>query len=592
MSSITIESTTHEQVRGLRRTAAVLTPVNIVIFLSHILVIAALIRSTTPHVPFMDEWEMVDMVHLTVQGKLHPSDLWANHGEHNLTVARLINLPLIVLTDWNRQAMMLVNLGIAIASLGFLLLTLRATSGKWASWLALPTTVLALSFAQFENWLAPFQLTFIATGFSACCCTWAFAHRRVSRARFGIALVSALIGSYASLAGMVLWVAFLPAVWWSGKRRLALWLPAGGVVAVSLALGQLAVAGRYEQSGTPLQYAVFALAYLGLPITYPFAPLAFALGFLSLIPIVATLYICWHTGELSRRLGGWFGLLLFAGGCAAMTTLGRGPGLGSLTSRYLIFAALWWIAGFVFIAAALEQGLPGAWHKPSLAYLHLLGMLVFTGLVGANWGGFLDARTFQLAQRQHENCVLHFATADDSCLRIAYPVAETLRVRAAYLAQDQLGPFTPHVGNSDTLPRVSTQSLDAVAGRTPASSATLASIDWCQVLVSRPHQEPVIVPARSPLAIGGWAVDTATGTAATGVVIVLDGQPIALADYGVEMPDIGGIYGNPPYPGARFRATIPQSALTPGRHIVTIRVLANDNHQYYTTAQQIPIEVR
>ena len=122
-----------------------------------------------------------------------------------------------------------------------------------------------------------------------------------------------------------------------------------------------------------------------------------------------------------------------------------------------------------------------------------------------------------------------------------------------------------------------------------AAAPTRAAIIWCHVVTGAVHQEPVVLPPGSPLAIGGWAVDDAAGGPAAGVTIAIDGVPLLDAEYGGETP---GWFAPQPYPASGFRAIVPAADLTPGRHTVTIRVLARDGRHYYAPSQRVLLDVR
>jgi hypothetical protein len=226
------------------------------------------------------------------------------------------------------------------------------------------------------------------------------------------------------------------------------------------------------------------------------------------------------------------------------------------------------------------------------ALLNIGGPLMLVGLLGSNVLNVEQAAAFQRTQRDAEDCVVNYQTASDACLGIFYPAPDTVRLRASYLAENRLTAFR-NIGadreSGDIFPP--SQPFDA-AGLIPANGATLASIDWCQVMVSRPHSQPVVIPPASPIFIGGWAIDQAAGGPARGVVVDIDGQTRFLASYGFAGQDVAGRYGDPPYERSRFRAVVPAGTLSPGVHTLTIRVLAADGLHYYSHPQQVRFEIR
>lgn len=72
--------------------------------------------------------------------------------------------------------------------------------------------------------------------------------------------------------------------------------------------------------------------------------------------------------------------------------------------------------------------------------------------------------------------------------------------------------------------------------------------------------------------VGGWAIDSATtvGTAISSVQILVDGNAVGLANYGVNRPDVCIVYpGRPGCPNVGFQYSLNTSTLAPGSHTVT-----------------------
>ncbi len=150
------------------------------------LALLTFIWTQTPLVPWGDEWAMVPLLQHADAGTFSFADLWALHNRsHRIVLPRLTNLLLIDATHWNRQVLMTFDLGVALIAGALIFACVYATLRKrrMAMLLVAPLSLLYLSFAQYENWILPWQLTFIATilGVSLCSMASADATRWIPR---------------------------------------------------------------------------------------------------------------------------------------------------------------------------------------------------------------------------------------------------------------------------------------------------------------------------------------------------------------------------------------------------------------------------
>jgi hypothetical protein len=201
----------------------------------------------------------------------------------------------------------------------------------------------------------------------------------------------------------------------------------------------------------PFDELIFAVVYLGAPVGFPFPSLDLMAGLLSLGLFVYAVALCRRHTTL-RRIDVWICLAIFVLVCDQVTALGRTVGY-SLSSRYLAFSGLWWVALFVMSAVALEpissvrKGTPRSAGRPRrglifsrtcLAVLILAGL----GLVLANASGLAIGVWWQDLQRANQDIVVQYASAPDSCLSLYFYMPATLRQRAAFLAHNHLAIFS------------------------------------------------------------------------------------------------------------------------------------------------------
>jgi hypothetical protein len=447
-------------------------------------VILWLIWNRTPDVPFWDEWAFVDLTRGVDQGTLQLKDLWAFQNEHRILIPRLIDLFLIQVTNWNRQVEMTFDLGIGVLSLLLMIRCVGQASGerRRTMLLVLPISLLMLSISQFENWLASFQIAFIATVIGVTLCMVGFTSRSMSQRSFGLAVVGALIASLSSLYGLATWIAFLPRVWSAGLKHVLLW---GLFATVVIATYLIGFPTPPKATVLPIDVVGYGLAYLGSPLAYwnsGLAQVAACVGIGLMIVNCVTLRLLAKDVSAVDR---WVCLALFALACAGMTALGREPYLGipqAMTPRYQAFSSLLWVALFVVgsmvtsphARADTEQGRRLLRSLTRIVVLCnvLCLTLVFLALIRTNLISVKAANGWLVVQLQNQQCVFNYARAPDTCLSFFLPQPSEAHSRAGYLEQHHMaifGHYAPEPG-AITVPsdynvyRISSSSVQMTAG--------------------------------------------------------------------------------------------------------------------------------
>ena len=303
-------------------------PLALAVPAGQLLALLWVIWTRTPTALWWDEWETVTLVQRANQGTLTFADFWALHWHtHRLVISRLIELTVIELTHWNRQVQMSVNLALALASAALLFACVRltlqpaaatataqaapprlaalrpeATPRAWWGWaLVAPLSLLLFSFAQYGDWFAPFQLAFIATVFGVALCLRALVAAPVGWGKWGLAVGGALFATLSSAAGLSVWVAFLPSVARSGRRRLALWVGLAGVVWTAYLYNY----PHYFAQPAPLLVPSYVLAFLGAPVAYPDPYRSEVAGLLGVVLLAANIATYWRLHGNVRAILGW-----------------------------------------------------------------------------------------------------------------------------------------------------------------------------------------------------------------------------------------------------------------------------------------------
>jgi glycosyltransferase involved in cell wall biosynthesis len=408
--------------------------------------ILLMIWTHTSHVPFWDEWETVTLMQHFTSGTLTWNDFWAFHNEHRIVIPQMLDLGLILVTHWNRQLEMTFDLALSVAEWALLVISAhRGLRSKALSILALaPMSLAIFSLTQFEDWLWSYQITFICTVLGVALCLWGLTSPRAKWPVFVVALIGAVVAALSSLGGLVVFVAFFPAVVGLGYKKTIAWL----VVAAAVIVPYMRGFPHSVPINISLSTIEFWVTYLGAPAGIPSVKVSFAAGAVSLALAVANVLYYWVREKRITPLLPWIGLGAYAIGLALITSFGRGAdaGLGvALTSRYQVFAVLWWVA----VIYLLLLNLKGAWMQiaraesdsPSLTRVSpwiisantLMLVIATLALTWANWQNVPNMEAYQYTQLQTESCVVNAYYAPASCLLRFYPSATILQQRADYL---------------------------------------------------------------------------------------------------------------------------------------------------------------
>jgi hypothetical protein len=549
----------------------------------------------TSRVPYSDEWETISIVMKAKTGHLQFLDFWELHNEHRILIPRLIDLILIEITRWNRQIEMTFDLALASMTLVLLVMCIRKTVGSTNATLLLlvPISLLYFSFSQGEDWFAPFQIQFYLTTFGVALCMCGFSFPRSRIRAFTVAVLGALIASYSSSHGLIMWAAFLPFVWMRGWLYTAAWVAIALAVIAPYLVGFHSAASSFQ----PFTIVSYVLAYLGAPIGSADVTGSQWLGVAGLIFLSVDLVLYLSLKRELTSILNWICLGLFALGSAGITAWGRSS-LGvaqALASRYQAFSVLWWIAVVVvgWLATiqlwrdAATRRRYSAFSLPRLAIAANASLVLLTavGAVKTSQTGYEAALAAQSVLRANESCIRAYATAPDSCLELYYPIPSLLAARSSYLARERLNIFVeserPLTVRSTAprhlirLQRTTQLAIDAVAGQS----------------IEQAKGRPLVVQRWRPIDIGGWAIDARSGLTAGTVFVLVDGQRTFSAQYGWQRPDVARTLGVPTYVQSGYDCIIPAGALQDGNHRIQIRVLTHDLRAYFEPSGSVSIKV-
>ncbi len=228
-------------------------------------------------VPYYDDWNFTGaMLDQWLQGKLPIGLLFAQNMEHRVLLPRLMLFGLALITHWRTTAGMYANFAIVLAA-GLLLVRLAAQQAPWASLRA--TSALILMFAllfgliQWEIWLwsASMQIVLIdlllVIGISVARARWRFP------LRVGTCAFLALVATYSSGNGFLLWILLPPILLLDLPGRKQKWLftsgwllAAAGAVALYFVHYTKPQTGDAREAVSAFQTVAFLLRYLGASV--------------------------------------------------------------------------------------------------------------------------------------------------------------------------------------------------------------------------------------------------------------------------------------------------------------------------------------
>ena len=281
--------------------------------------------------------------------------------------------------------------------------------------------------------------------------TFALQSETIGWGRFGVAVLGALIATFSSAAGLVVWIAFIPSLAQAGYRRLLLWIGLALGVSVAYLVG---FTSQYVRPTLPMMRD-FTLAYLGAPVAYPHTVRSVLVGAFALVFVVGNVVVYWLLERSLRPILGWIGLALYALGTGVLMAESRGADgmYAGVTSRYQVFGELFWIAAIVLCVVVLHR-LGSQLATGKLAFNHslargfmALSILTILAVAGstalANSAGLRTGIAEQNDLMQHQWCIAHFETAPDSCLVMWYPTSDKQAIldAAGYLKAHRLAIF-------------------------------------------------------------------------------------------------------------------------------------------------------
>jgi hypothetical protein len=391
--------------------------------------------------PFLDEFNLVPLIHKLLAHTLTFSDLMAQHNEHRLFFPQLLMLTMADISHWAIAWEIAASSLFAVLSTLLIIQLLRQTFPDQTLLrraLIVLFSWIVLSPAQFENWLWGWQVQWLMTVLALLVVVAVLSPpKALSWKHLAIAAAAATVADYSLASGVLAWVVGLIVLFCRGEsaRRKWVWTTAAVLIAApyyyhyhSTSNGSLSYAVKHLF--TLIEYTV---VYLGGPLAHFNLNAAKAFGALELVVfLAAAVYIGLRRRAELARLGPWIGIALFAGAGAVLTGEGRLK-LGlyqALASRYVTISLLFLVATIVIAAVSLEAQLRAAPRLVSIAAaVSVLAVGALT--VAAYQSGISHSKNFPVAH--YRRCLQRAGSAADPCLLYAFPVPQYAFEQITYL---------------------------------------------------------------------------------------------------------------------------------------------------------------
>ena len=343
-------------------------------------------------VPFWDEWEWTDLIYKMHVGTLAFSDVWAQHSEHRMLFPNLIMLGLARFGGWHPVREQFFSLALLVASQAMVVAVMqRSARSTFATFGALAATLLLFGTWQWENFNWGFQTAWFLCDAAAIAVVALLAQPKRRPMHVVLAVVVALVGSYSSSQGLVIWAVGAVALVLTGRRGYALlgiWLPIAAIAFAVYRHGMFAVdTGHLNIIGHPLLAARYILVYLGSPLGRTLGAMWSGIaGLIAICALAASFTLDFRSPYRKYRFGrnaSWYALAVFSLLCALATSIGR-AGFGidqGLASRYTTISGLLWVA---LVGLAVNYfGRSPMLARPQYERL-VLAAMAFGFIVGAN----------------------------------------------------------------------------------------------------------------------------------------------------------------------------------------------------------------
>jgi hypothetical protein len=289
----------------------------------------------------VDQWDDITLIGQAFSGTLHLSTLWAQHNENRIFFPNMIVLALAytthlnVVTEEYLSALMLFG-----ATALVICAHKRRSPERWWIWYC-PVAFLMLSLAQANNALWGFQMAWYLVLFMSALALFLLDHESQQWPIFAGAIAAALIASFSSLQGLLVWPAGLLLIY---LRRRPGHLAIAWIVSAVLAGVMYFVGFNFNTAPSAIQDPAAVLTFF-IRVVGDVVGESQPGGLVTLFGSVLVVTAIWALARFAVRerttTGGRplaLSLILLGLLFSALTALGRGSPGSNVEYRYTVFS--------------------------------------------------------------------------------------------------------------------------------------------------------------------------------------------------------------------------------------------------------------
>ena len=366
------------------------------------------------NVVYQDQWADVAVVQHSYNGTLSLSVLWAQHNENRIFFPNLVMLVLAHASHFNVLIEEYVSALMLFGATALVIWTHKrhSPSTRWIYYC--PVAIVMLSIVQFENTLWGFQLAFYLVLFTLAL-TLFLLERDLTWPVLGAATAAAVVCSFSSLQGLLVWPVGLLFLARRGAPRVMVGWTIAGIASAALYNYHLRIAAAPLSAVLthPWGFLQFFLVLLGDAIGEPVTnggahTVSLLLGVVVLGLACVAIVRWWRSGS-QNTLG--VALIAFGVLFAVMVTIGRAfTGFSQAgQSRYRTFTLLVLVGTYLVLVVdrrASRRVAPVSWA--------VLAVMICLQLVVGLPQGISGGRVTHIEELYAEDVVVNIARAPNS----------------------------------------------------------------------------------------------------------------------------------------------------------------------------------
>lgn len=521
------------------------------------------IHQYSVNVVYWDQWADMSLLDHWYGGALTFGDLWTAHGDHRMLFPNLIVLVLARSTHFNVTIEEYLSGAMLAAASGLFIATDRRRSVATPLIYYFPVTLILFSFVQFQNTLWGFQMAWYLVTLAFAMTLFLLDRPSLTGLVFAGAIIVAVVGSFSSLQGLLVWPVGLLVLYCRRRSRglFLLWILCA-LITVALYFHDLDPREYSNQTYVfthplpSIKYFLFLIgSVVGVQLTnHPWLVILFGAVVLS----IAVWVIVSHRGrdEPDHSLVG-FALTSYGVLFAATVTQGRAwfalwapsrystCGLLILAGCYLALLDRWPVRGARRRPSRLAAGSQrmGRFHAHGRTVIGaVLAVAVLLATVLGTGHGIVSAASWSNAQQVAADITVNINRASDALVQYGVVKGDPVHTRQSVetMKAHRLSLFdtgaVEHYGRQGLRPELTAVHTAIII---PANGATLTGTAGLDALASD-ISGVTKVDIRASAVNGGESVTLASGTPSSyGWIFHWDTSVMANGTYRLESVAFG-----------------------------------------------------